>query len=218
MAPKIPNQPSSAPFDDDDEDRTARGGAAASSQDERVQRSAAPEERGDRGIAEDAERSENALTDAEFSELLDAGFDDNRLPNVPKLRGFHCCWLTTQSPYDSLSKRQRLGYVPVRYSEVPEMIGIEVGLQQADGAVTCNEMVLHKIDERRFQALMVHYHHKLPLRDEQGAIDKIMQGNQTAGRDSSGKQLGHVEGDGVDTLERSVKHGLAHAAPQFRGG
>lgn len=214
---KTPNQ-SASPFDDDGDDRTARGASQAAAQDGRVQRDAATEERGDRGIAEDTARSENALSDAEFNELLDAGFDDNRLPNVPRIPGYHCCWLTTQSPYDSISKRQRLGYTPVRYSEVPEMAMLEVGVQQADGPVTCNEMVLHKIDERRFQALMAHYHHKLPLRDEQGTLEKIHQGNDRAGRDSSGKELAHVEGDGVDTMERSVKQMAGVSAPRFAGG
>lgn len=223
---KTPNTPNTAPQDDpfaplppttlpeDRDERTAR--SASDGLEDRTARSAAADVRGDRGIQEDLERAENVLSDDEFFSMLDGGFDDNRLPNVPRIPGFHCCWLTTSSPYDSISKRLRLGYVPVRYSEVPTMQMPDGTVQQPDGNVTCNEMALYKLPERRFQALMAHYHHRRPLEDEQGTLSKIAAGNDT--RDSSGKVLGAEEGDGIETMKRSVERGSRAAVPTFANG
>jgi len=36
------------------------------------------------------------------------------LPNVPELQGWHLCWLSTTNGYDSIDKRMRLGYTPVK--------------------------------------------------------------------------------------------------------
>ena len=43
------------------------------------------------------------------------------LPAVPEMKGWHLCWLSTTNSYDSIDKRIRLGYVPVRAEEVPGM-------------------------------------------------------------------------------------------------
>lgn len=199
------------PFDEDDgEERSARGASAGA--DERSTRPSAPEVRGEPGVHEDVQRAENALSDEEFASLLDSGFDDNRLPSVPKIPGFHCCWLSSSNPYDTIAKRQRLGYVPVRNAEVPGMMSLEPGVQKDDAVVTCHEMVLHKIADRRYQALMTHYHHAKPLADERGALERIKAGND---RDSGGKTLGSQEGDGIETLERSVRAGARAPTPRF---
>ena len=41
------------------------------------------------------------------------------LPKVPELEGWHLCWLSTTNGYDSIDKRFRLGYVPVKAEEFP---------------------------------------------------------------------------------------------------
>ena len=41
------------------------------------------------------------------------------LPAVPELKGWHLCWLSTTNSYDSIDKRIRLGYVPVKADEFP---------------------------------------------------------------------------------------------------
>ena len=39
------------------------------------------------------------------------------LPKLPNLSGWHLCWLSTTNSYDSIDKRIRLGYVPVKSEE-----------------------------------------------------------------------------------------------------
>ena len=41
------------------------------------------------------------------------------LPAVPEVKGWHLCWLSTTNSYDSIDKRIRLGYVPVKVEEFP---------------------------------------------------------------------------------------------------
>lgn len=224
------------PFDDDaagDDRRTTNGGAA---QDDatrgdagagntrgsgtgrgtgRTGRSAAPEVRGELGVSQDIERTGEALSDDEFELMLQNDFDDSRLPKVPEIPGYHCCWLTTSSPYDPLPKRHKLGYTPVRRADVPGYTGSDVAQMAGfEDVVTCNEMVLHKIPMARYQMLMAHYHHRKPLEDESATIDKIKDGNKQTS-DRSGRALGSAEGDGLSTLEQNVERGRRVKVPMF---
>ena len=164
-----------------DDDRTKIGGA--------------PEIRGDRGT-EDDERSTSGLTsDDEFEKFMEAEFTQTALPNPPALAGYHLVWLTTASQYDSIQKRQRLGYQPVRQSEMP---GFDASNGQSlagyDGHVTCNEMVLFKIQQSRYQQIMAFYHHKKPLEEEEGIVGKFNdQGERLNDRD-----------DGIDAMEKEM--------------
>jgi hypothetical protein len=40
------------------------------------------------------------------------------LPNVPELKGWHLCWLSTTNGYDSIDKRMRLGYTTVKAEDI----------------------------------------------------------------------------------------------------
>jgi hypothetical protein len=167
----------------------------ASNEDERTKIGGALDIRGDRG-AEDTERETSGLTsDDDFEKFMEAEFTQTALPNPPALRGYHLVWLTTTSQYDSIQKRQRLGYTPVRQSEMP---GFDASNGQSlagyDGHVTCNEMVLFKIAEERYQKIMGFYHHKKPLEEEEGIVGKFNdQGQRLDDRD-----------DGVDAMEREA--------------
>lgn len=167
----------------------------AATEDERTKIGGALDIRGDRG-AEDTERETSGLTsDDDFEKFMEAEFTQTALPNPPALRGYHLVWLTTTSQYDSIQKRQRLGYTPVRQSEMP---GFDASNGQSlagyDGHVTCNEMVLFKIAEERYQKIMGFYHHKKPLEEEEGVVGKFNdQGQRLNDRD-----------DGVDAMEREA--------------
>jgi hypothetical protein len=71
-------------------------------------------------------------------------------------------------------KRQRLGYELVRRSE---LAGFDASNGQSlggyEGFVTCNEMVLAKIPEARYQSIMKFFHHTKPLQEEEGVVDKM---------------------------------------------
>lgn len=101
--------------------RNGGAGATSSPDVDRTVREADPEAvRGDRDV-EDVERQQDSalLSEQEFNDLIRSEFDDVRLPNPPKIAGWHLCWLTSQSQNDPIDKRMRLGYVPVRPHELP---------------------------------------------------------------------------------------------------
>lgn len=130
------------------------------------------------------------------------------LPEVPEIPGWHLCWLSTTNSYDSIDKRIRLGYVPVKADEVPGFENHRVKAGEHTGFVACNEMLLYKIPMDVYQEVMAHFHHEAPLEE----ANKIrVQAEQMAGRDSKGRQLGEVEGDGLDNIDKPIP------APSFQG-
>ena len=186
--------------------------------DERLVRSGAPEVRGDRGVAEDAARANESglLSVDELEKLIKDEFEQTVLPTAPAIPGFHTCWLTTASQYDTLAKRQRLGYTAVRRSDLPNFDASNgQALIGHEGAITCNEMVLHKIPEGNYQAIMRYFHHKRPLEDEQSILQRVKESDGMNNMDSSGRQLNTVEGDGINELEQQVKRAERRAAPTF---
>ena len=121
------------------------------------------------------------------------------LPNVPALRGWHLCWLSTTNSYDSIDKRIRLGYTPVKSEEISGFENWRVKAGEHVGFIACNEMLLYKIPEDVYQDIMTHFHHDAPM-DETTKI-KVNADNVQGARDSSGRSLGQVEGDGIGNLE-----------------
>jgi hypothetical protein len=123
------------------------------------------------------------------------------LPNVPGISGWHLCWLSTTNSYDSIDKRIRLGYVPVKADELPGFDNYRVKAGEQTGYIACNEMLLYKIPMEQYQEVMTHFHHEQPLEE----ANKIrLQAEQQLARDSSGKRLGQVEGEGMETLDKPI--------------
>lgn len=124
------------------------------------------------------------------------------LPNAPVIPGWHLCWLSTTNSYDSIDKRIRLGYVPVKADEVDGYENWRVKAGEHVGYIACNEMLLFKIPEDVYQDIMTHFHHDQPL-EEANKIKRDAH-QQLAGRDSSGKKLGSVEGDGLGDIDKDL--------------
>jgi hypothetical protein len=182
------------------------------SAEERVVRSGAPDVRGDYSVRQDAERADMPnMTDDELEAMIMAEYESSGVSNPPTLPGFHLCWLTTTSQFDTLQRRQRVGYMGVMRSEMP---GYDPSMGNAlagyEGLVTCNEMILHKIAERRYQILMNMYHHKHPLQSEE-AIIKFIKEQANAKVDNSGGD----DAAGLTVLERSVKVGSSLPEQRF---
>ena len=130
------------------------------------------------------------------------------LPAVPEVPGWHLCWLSTTNSYDSIDKRIRLGYVPVKAEEFPGFENWRVKAGEHTGFIACNEMLLFKIPMDHYQEIMAHFHHEAPL-DEAEKIKRNAE--QQVGRDSRGKPLGQVEGEGLDNIDKPIP------APAFQG-
>lgn len=179
----------------------------AEDDDQRIVRRTDPEISGDRGITEDADRVnelDNLMSDDEYEALVRAEFEQVALPSPPALAGWHLCWLTTSSQYDNIAKRQRIGYRPVRQSEMPNFDPSNgQSLERYQGFVTCNEMVLHKIPEPYFHKMMSYFHHKRPAEGDEGTLRQVKKTLEE--QDSSGRELSEILGTGFLDMERSAK-------------
>jgi hypothetical protein len=125
------------------------------------------------------------------------------LPKVPEIPGWHLCWLSTTNGYDSIDKRMRLGYVPVKADELPGFDNYRVKAGEDIGFIACNEMRLYKLPMEVYQEVMTQMHHEAPMEEADKVQVQVeqLQGN----RDSSGKSLGSVEGEGFGNLNRNVQ-------------
>ena len=129
------------------------------------------------------------------------------LPTPPDIPGFHTCWLSTTNGYDPIHKRLRMGYQAVTIDEVPGFENYRVKAGEHAGFIACNEMLLYKLPTEVYQDIMAELHHYAP----QDEADKIrVQAEQQIGRDSNGRRLGSVEGEGIASLDQ------AKAVPVFQ--
>jgi len=130
------------------------------------------------------------------------------LPKVPDIPGWHLCWLSTTNGYDSIDKRMRLGYVPVRADELPGFDNYRVKAGEDVGFIACNEMRLYKLPMEVYQEVMTQMHHDAPNEESDKVQVQVeqLQGN----RDSSGRSLGSVEGEGFGNLNRNVQSPVFH--------
>lgn len=131
------------------------------------------------------------------------------LPKLPELPGWHLIWLSTTNSYDTIEKRMRLGYVPVRSDEFPSFDNYRVKAGEHVGFIACNELLLHKIPMETYQDIMLHMHHEAPM-DEADKV-RVQQEQLQGQRDSSGKSLVQVEGEGFGKFDQRVPN------PIFQG-
>jgi hypothetical protein len=124
------------------------------------------------------------------------------LPKLPEIPGWHLCWLSTTNSYDSIDKRYRLGYIPVKAEEMPGFDNYRVKAGENVGFVACNEMILCKIPMELYQDIMLQMHHEAPM--EEADKIRVQTENLQGARDSSGRSLGQVEGEGFGSFDRPV--------------
>lgn len=151
------------------------------------------DERGERGMEE--EDLDRKFADGMVS-VEDSGpnnFDEfmqEALPDVPKINGWHCCWLSTTANYDPIHKRKRMGYQPVTYSELP---GFEVHKDSSgsglDDVIRCNEMALYKIPMGRYLQIMKYFHHDQPRDSETAIKERVEALQREMGSDRSDNDL-----------------------------
>jgi len=122
------------------------------------------------------------------------------LPKLPNMDGWHLCWLSTTNTYDSIDKRIRLGYVPVKSEELPGYEDYRVKSGEHVGYISCNEMLLFKLPMDIYQEVMTHMHHDKP-REEADKIRVQLESLQGK-RDSNGRSLVNVEGEGIGSIDQ----------------
>ena len=119
------------------------------------------------------------------------------LPTPPEIPGYHLCWLSSTNQYDPIHKRMRMGYEPVKAEELPGFEHLRVKAGEHAGFVSCNEMILYKMPMDLYQEIMFEIHHRAPL-EEQDKI-KVQQEQLLGARDSGGRSLVSVEGEGMES-------------------
>jgi hypothetical protein len=158
--------------------------------------------RKDRG-SEDATRTapeDKFISTQERRKMWSEEWTQSALPKLPNMDGWHLCWLSTTNSYDSIDKRIRLGYVPVKSEELPGYEDYRVKAGEHVGYISCNEMLLFKLPMDVFQEIMMHHHHDQP-REEAEKIRVQLESLQGQ-RDSNGKRLVDVEGEGIGSYDQ----------------
>ena len=161
--------------------------------------------------SEDASRAapeEKFISAQERRKMFSDEWTQSALPKLPEMPGWHLCWLSTTNSYDSIDKRIRLGYVPVKTEEMPGFENFRVKAGEHAGFIACNEMLLFKIPMEVYQDIMLHMHHEKPM--EESEKIRVQLENLQGARDSSGRSLGRVEGEGFGEIERSVPTPVFH--------
>lgn len=123
------------------------------------------------------------------------------LPNIPKVPGWHYCWLSATNQWDPIPRRVRMGYVPVKAEEVPEYIHLSMKSGEWAGCIGINEMVLFKCPMERYQQIMMHFHHDAPLEEEASIRENAVAYQDEVGVDRKGRQIVEIE-PGTQTLGR----------------
>lgn len=91
------------------------------------------------------------------------------MPSPPKIPGWHYYWHGTMANSVPVGKLLSVGYEYVRPNEIPDFIQMHGLKGSVDGKdiVSWAEMVLLKLPEDIYQALMFEEHHMDPLRSEE---------------------------------------------------
>lgn len=164
--------------------------------DERLKKSSTKitREGADRNATENRETTEDERVEMFRQQLFQSA-----LPDLPKINGWHLCWLTTTNPRDSIQARMRLGYEPVKPDDIPgwEYAAIKTG--EYAGFIGVNEMLAFKLPMSLYEKFMKESHHDAPLREEGKLTDTAEFLAQQAGRVKSRIDVG----DGTEELSQN---------------
>jgi hypothetical protein len=168
--------------------------------DERLKKSAdrsrENREMSDRMVTENRE-----ISDDERVEMFRQQFFQSALPDLPKIPGYHTCWLTTTNPRDSIQGRVRLGYVPVKPEDVPGWEYATMKTGEWQGMIGVNEMLAFKLPQSLYEKFMHEAHYAAPLREEEKLQDTVDSLTDQANRRGSRVTLGDGTSRIVDERE-----------------
>ncbi len=163
------------------------------------------ESRKDRAT-EDRPTTENReISDAERLEAFRAQMFQTSLPQLPKMEGYHLCWLTTTNQRDTIQMRQMWGYELIKSSEIPGFEAVSLKTGDYAGCIGVNEMVAAKLPLRLYEMYMTEAHHKLPQDEE----DKLRATLEVIEQEARAKGAKVLAGEGNRQL------GQGPVRPQF---
>ena len=116
----------------------------------------------DRTVTEDRE-----ITDAERLDEFRMSSFQSVLPDIPAIDGYHVCWLTSENPRDPIHGRMRIGYEPIKASDIPGWEHAALKSGQWEGCIGVNEMIAFKLPMHLYERYMREVHHDQPLAEEE---------------------------------------------------
>ncbi len=153
--------------------------------------------------ADDRKVVENrAVSEDDRLEMFRQQLFNDALPDLPELPGYHTIWLTTTNPRDSIHRRIRLGYEPIKPEEIPGMEYASIKTGEWAGFVGVNEMLAFKLPMSLYQKFMQEAHHDAPLREENKLAETAEIMREQAAR--AGAKL--IEGDGMTEMYDQAPH------------
>lgn len=177
--------------------------------DDRLKKSSDPGRR-DRAMDDRSVTERMELSDDQRVEFFQKQFQDAALPTLPKVEGYHVCWLTTTNSRDTIQNRIRMGYEPIRNADVPGWDYPSLKTGEYEGFVGVNEMIACKIRLDLYERMMAAVHHDAPRAEEERMAEtaraikeRMMSGNGTE------PQI--YEGDGYEELRKTPSR------PRFTG-
>jgi len=160
------------------------------------------ESRASQDVNERASADSSLASAQERRKMFRSEWIQEALPTPPEIPGFHLCWLSTTNQYDPIHKRMRMGYEPVKAEEIHGFDDLKVKSGEQTGFIACNEMVLYKMPNEIYQDIMLQMHHEMP--NEEADKIRVQVENLQGQRDSNGRRLASVEGDGINQLDSKV--------------
>lgn len=159
------------------------------------------EGRANRAAYDRAATESREISDADRVEMFRQQFIQAALPDLPKIPGYHTCWLTTTNPRDSIQARIRLGYEPIKAEDIPGWEYVTVKTGEYAGFIGINEMLAFKLPMHLYKAFMKAVHYDAPNQEEARLADTAAQINEQAQRMGSRVD----EGDGIEAMRESSK-------------
>ncbi len=166
--------------------------------DPRLKKTASPA-RASRQMADRAVAQNREITEDERVEMFRQQFQQSALPDLPKIPGWHVCWLTTANPRDSIQARMRLGYEPLKPDDIPGWDYVTVKTGEYQGFIGVNEMLAFKLPESLYRRFMEEAHHNAPMREEEKLADTTRFMEEQAQASGSALQ----KGDGMSELGKA---------------
>ena len=151
----------------------------------------------EREVVEDRE-----ISDDERLEMFRDSLQQSVLPDIPKIPGYHVCWLSTTNGRDSIARRRQLGYELIRVEDLPGWDDTSVREGDYAGCICVNEMIASKIPLRLYNRMMRMVGHDMPLEEEGKLKVNIDALKQSMERD--GTRVAEV-GDGTTAIVQRAR-------------
>jgi hypothetical protein len=167
--------------------------------DERLKKSVG-DGRGDRAMENRAVTQNREISDADRLDIFRQQFFQSSLPDLPKIPGYHVCWLTTTNPRDTINMRMRLGYEAIKPEDIPGWESTSVKTGEWVGFIGVNEMLAFKLPLSLYEKYMQEAHHDAPLRE----LEKLTDTSEFLKRDAETTGSRVFEGDGTQDLRKNA--------------